>query len=282
MDTLANLPLGMDIGLCYKRKQILSRTMRIMLALLLATIAILLVTVSSTHAASRIVWSDNFTGKSLDPYKWNVINDPSWNKGERELYSYDNVYIGNGDLTIRSDNNNKNLYTSGEVNTFDRFSFQYGTVDIRARLPHGQGIWPAFWLLTANCRMYPSTGSGCTVTPTQGYGEIDIMEMLGQNPHYMYMTNHFGYYPGQNLSHQCTYTGPDYSADYHVYSIDWQPHSLTWLIDGVPHCHQTDGVPNGPMFLVMNTAVGGLFPGNPNVTTQFPQYTQISYVHISQ
>ncbi|MBA2679354.1 MAG: glycoside hydrolase family 16 protein [Ktedonobacteraceae bacterium] len=273
--------MNMNIQLCHKEKQFLA-TMRVMLASLLTTIALLLATVSSpAHAASRIVWSDNFTGVNLDASKWNVVNAPSWNKGEWESYSSNNVSLNHDSLLLKSDNAN-NGYTSGEVNTFQRYTFTYGRVDIQAKLPHGQGIWPSFWLLTANCQMYPSTGSGCTVTPTQSYGEVDIMEMLGQNPHYIYLTNHFGYYPRQNLSHQCTYTGPDYSADYHVFSIDWRPGSLTWLIDGVPHCHQTDGVPNGPMFLVLNTAIGGLFPGNPNVTTQFPQYTQIGYVHISQ
>ena len=281
MNDLAHIPFFMDDGLCHKSKRLLP-VMRTVLAMLVATVAILLTTISPAHAFSRLVWGDNFTNKTVDASKWNVINEPSWNSGERELYSYDDVYTGGGGLTIRSDNYSSVLYTSGEVNTYNRYSFTYGRVDIRAKLPSGQGIWPAFWLLTSNCRMYPSANSGCTVTPAQGYGEIDIMEMLGQNPHYMYMTNHFGYYPGQNLSHQCTYTGPDYSADYHIYSMDWEPNSLTWLIDGIPHCRQTDGVPNGPMFLVMNTAVGGLFPGNPNVTTKFPQYTQVSYVHVWQ
>ncbi|GAC1363701.1 MAG: hypothetical protein NVS2B12_13160 [Ktedonobacteraceae bacterium] len=254
---------------------------RIVLLSLLANFALVLAMTSSTHAAPRLVWSDNFTNKTLDASKWNVINEASWNKGEREAYSYNNAYVQNNGLVIRSDNHN-NIYTSGEVNTSHHYAFKYGVIDIRAKLPHGQGIWPAFWLLTANCQMYPAASAGCVVTPSAGYGEIDIMEMLGQNPHYMYMTNHFGSIPGQNLSHQCTYTGPDYSADYHIYTMDWEPGSLTWLIDGVPHCKQTDGVPNGPMFLVMNTAVGGLFPGNPTVSTQFPQYTQISYVHVSQ
>ncbi len=262
-------------------KHILS-VMRITLASLLSNFIIILASVTSTHASPMLVWSDNFTASNLDTSKWTVVNEHSWNRYERESYSYNNTYIWNGGLVLESDHLQGNIYTSGEVNTARTFSFTYGIVDIRARLPRGQGIWPAFWLLSSNCQMYPSTLSGCNITPKAGYAEIDIMEMLGQNPNYMYMTNHFGSVPGQNLSHQCTYTGPDYSADYHVFSINWQPDSITWLIDGIPHCKQSDGVPNGPMFLVMNTAIGGMFPGNPNITTQFPQYTEISYVHVSQ
>ena len=265
----------------YTSRRLLS-TVRVTLASLLATVVVLLATISSAHAAPTVVWSDNFTATNLDTSKWTAVNEPSWNRYERESYSYNNTYIWGGDLVLKSSMLPGNVYTSGEVTTAHTFSFTYGTIDIRARLPHGQGIWPAFWLLSANCQMYPSTTSGCAVTPTTGYGEIDIMEMLGQNPNYMYMTNHFGSLPGQNLSHQCTYTGPNYSADYHIFSVNWQPNSITWLIDGIPHCQQTDGVPNGPMFLVLNTAIGGMFPGNPNITTPFPQYTEINYVHISQ
>lgn len=190
---------------------------------------------------------------------------------EAEQYmSPGNVQVSGGMLRIITEARHcgTRAYVSGALNSANKFDFLYGRVDIRARLPRGQGIWPAFWMLTYD---YPDQAAWDTAH------EIDIMEMLGNDPHTIYTTLHWHDY---NDDHQCYYSGDDYSRDFHTYSIIWTASAVRWFIDGQQVCDATEGVPTLPMYLLIDTAVGGGWPGNPDATTPFPQFLDIDYVRV--
>jgi beta-glucanase (GH16 family) len=221
----------------------------------------------------RKVWGDEFDGNKVDPQKWTVFFDGKPHNNELQYYTYDEVWAQNGNLVIRSRKrpftgpHGTRQYTSGKLSTARKFSFLYGTVEMRAKLPRGRGIWPAFWMLPAHEKTWPP--------------EIDIMESLGHEPNKIYMSNHTGLWPNTD-AHISSFTGPDYSADFHTYTVEWAPGWLRWKIDGVTRKEITEGVPDQPMYLILNTAVGGKWPGSPDESTPFPQQFLIDYVHVYQ
>jgi len=163
-------------------------------------------------------------------------------------------------------------YTSGAITTENKFSFLYGRVDIRAKLPKTQGFWPALWLLTDNSSFF-APYSSTTIAPF----EIDMMELLGNNPYAVHMTNHWGH-----QKHMGQYVGPDFSQNYHVFRIIWTKQKITWYIDGVQRFQSSQGVSNESMYLIINSSLGGSWPGFPDETTIFPQYMDIDYVRVYQ
>ncbi|MBL9001317.1 MAG: family 16 glycosylhydrolase [Phycisphaerae bacterium] len=209
-------------------------------------------------------WSDEFNGASLDPAKW-VHETGRWPyNSEWETYITGSTTVADGHLTITSarDTAFDPPYTSGRIKTEGRFQQQYGRFEMRAKLPAGQGIWPAFWLLPNN-RWPP---------------EIDIMEYLGHDRHTVYFTNHWGAWP--NVPSQgSSFTGPDFSAGFHTYACEWYPDRIEFYVDGVRRAtHRNAGIPHEPMFIILNTAVGGHWGGYPDATTVFPQRFVIDYV----
>ncbi|HPF99172.1 MAG TPA: family 16 glycosylhydrolase [Kiritimatiellia bacterium] len=213
------------------------------------------------------IWSDEFTGPAIDATKWRVEDAALVKNNELQYYAPDDVYIEDGKLVIRSQQRamGDREYTSGLVESKGKFSFLYGRVDIRAKLPRGQGLWPAHWMLPADGSWPP---------------EIDIMEIVGSQPEALVMSLHNGAWP--DLDSQSFDTlGPDLSADFHVFSLEWEPGSIRWLLDDVQQFAVTRGVPSIPFYLILNTAVGGSMPGNPDETTVFPQYHVIDYVRVS-
>ncbi len=215
-----------------------------------------------------LVWQDEFKGNQVDTGKWRVENADLDKNAEWQYYSPDEVYLENGFLVLRSQKRDKEKrnYTSGLVETKDRFTQTYGRFEIRAKLPRGQGIWPAIWLMNAVGKWPP---------------EIDIVEMLGQEPDKVYMTNHFGTYPNNQLE-GAPYVGLDFSKDFHTFTLEWEPEELRWYIDGVKRFSTKKNVPNVPFYIILNTAVGGNWPGYPDETTQFPQFHLIDYVAVYQ
>ncbi len=222
---------------------------------------------------SSTIFDDEFNGTHLDTTKWNIESqDPG---GSRSCCSYhqptyftpQDVSAGNGNLVLETEKRNYNgyNYTTGMVQTQNKFAFQYGRIDIRAKLPGTQSIWPGFWMLPPN--------------ETKPAFEIDIMELLGKDPRTVYMTNHWD---SNSNYQQCQYTGPDFTASYHVFSVIWQPGSLTWFIDGIQRCHITQGVANTSMYLLLDTCIGGKWGGSPDNTTVFPAYSSIDYVRVYQ
>lgn len=237
--------------------------------------------------SSHLIFADEFNGSSVDTAKWIVMNRPGdASNNELECYLPSNVTEGGGVLTLTSrlDMSCAGFrYTSGAVQT-GSFNFLYGTVEIRAKMPHGQGMWPALWLLGANCQSTNPTSpdnSGACQWPTPGSDEVDILELRGQDPTTDVMTVNYGSAPNQDQYLQCSYSGPDFSQDFRTFSLDWAPGKLTWYVDGAQRCVQTTGVPSHPLFLILNTAVGGNFVGGVDDTI-FPQTQVIDYVRVYQ
>ena len=238
----------------------------------------------------RLIFSDDFNGVALNTQKWQTCY--WWDKrgctiitnNELEWYQPDNVSLENGALQLRArqqriDASNGNVYdyTSGMItsgratsNTSQpaKFTFVYGYAEMRAKIPKGQGLWPAFWLLPADHTSRP---------------EIDVMEIIGDEPHVVNLRFHY-----RTASDEGdvggAWTGPDFSADWHTFAIDWQPEALVWYVDGVERWRYEDQVhiPSVPMYLLINLAVGGDWPGSPDASTRFPSDYQIDYVRVWQ
>ena len=216
-----------------------------------------------------LTWQDEFDSASVDDSKW-IIADGHWShNGELQYYAPDEVYIHDGGLRLRSRYRpyNGQEFTSGHIES--TYFQRYGRIDIHAKMPGTRGMWPALWLLPAS-REWPP--------------EIDILELLGHEPNTIHMSNHWGpltdgkspWELGQTRT--SGFTGPDFTADFHLFSLEWTPDTLKWFVDDSVRFVSTLGIPHEPMYLIMNTAVGGSWPGSPDGTTIFPQYHDIDYV----
>jgi beta-glucanase (GH16 family)/uncharacterized protein YjdB len=241
----------------------------------------------------KLVWSDDFTGESLDMTNWNMeLHEPGWVNNELQEYtnSSDNIYVNDGKLVIKA---NKTVsgsaisYTSGKVTTQHKQIFKYGKFEIKAKVPTGQGLWPAIWMMPENENLYGQWPK-C--------GEIDIMEVLGHETNKLYGTIHYG---NPHASSQGTYvmSNGTLADDYHVYSVEWEPSRMRFYIDGILYHTVNDWftkVEGGeeitypapfdqPFYLQLNLAVGGSWPGNPDETTNFDNAKfEVDYVKVYQ
>jgi beta-glucanase (GH16 family) len=242
----------------------------------------------------KLAWQDEFNGKLLDTSKWNVLLREQSKHGELQYYLPDEVYIEKSILRLRSRVRayGSMKYTSGRLDTRGKFAPVYGRFEIRAKLPVGKGLWPAHWLYPQNRNwqmeylMAQAVAEGKErLIPEERpwYSEIDIMEYLGHEPNILYGTLHYYSFDGQKKSSSGKWTGDvDYSKDFHIYALEWEPDSIRWYIDGHLIHATTSGIPHTPHYLILNTAVGGAWPGNPDSTTTFPQYHDIDYVRVYQ
>jgi beta-glucanase (GH16 family) len=225
---------------------------------------------------------EEFNGSSLDTAKWVALDRPGdASNSEQQCYSPSHVSQGGGLLTLRTDVStcpDGKPYTSGAIQ-MRSFSFTYGTVEFRSKESGGQGTWPAEWLLGSNCQqtnvVSADNNPPCN-WPNPGSDEIDIAEIMGHNLNTVNQAIHSG---GNNDS--CRARASDVSENWHTYQLVWSPGSLVWKIDGVVTCSMTDGVPSTPMFLIINTAVGGSGGGSVDAST-LPQIHQVDYVRISK
>lgn len=225
-----------------------------------------------------LTFHDEFDGASLDSAKWNTTY--MWGgegartlpgNGEQQVYLDDQFeFRGDGSLRIRAEKKDSVWYgktyhyASGLITTYQKFAQQKGYFEMRARLPAGQGLWPAFWMLL-NRPSWPP--------------EIDIMEVLGDDPETVYLSKH------SNADGDQTQVAMlfDTSAAFHVYGLEWDDTRLTWYLDGLPVAQSTRSSDmNEPMQLLLNLAVGGYWPGAPDDTTPFPAYLQVDYVRAWQ
>jgi len=221
-----------------------------------------------------LFWSDEFNGRTLDETKWTALDQPSPRNNELEYYTPEDVYLSNGSLVIRSQKRAyKGLqYTSGLVNSTGKFSTTYGRWEIRAKIPYGNGLWPAHWLMgVTNC--WPVNG------------EIDIMENLGQETHTIYGTYHWG--PSCNENHS---SGGNFkstaslSSDFHIYAVEWEENTIRFYVDNSMY-HYVNGtsslkIPTWNQYWILNTAIGGAWPVPPDGSTVWPQYHLIDYVRV--
>jgi beta-glucanase (GH16 family) len=253
-------------------------------------------TVSATNPTVwSLVWGDEFSGangSAVDSTKWGFdIGGNGWGNNELETYTNRtaNAIIENGSLVIKalretytgSDNITRN-YTSARLLTRNKFTQTYGRFEARIKLPYGQGIWPAFWML----------GDNIGTAGWPNCGEIDIMENIGREPSIVHGTFHGpGYSGGGGVTAAYTLTnGRRFSDDFHTFAVEWEPNVIRFYADGLLYSTRTPAdLPAGtswvfdhPFFIILNVAVGGSWPGNPDATTVFPQQMQVDYVRVYQ
>ena len=238
----------------------------------------------------NLVWSDEFNGNALDLSKWEFEVDARGG-GNKELQYYvtNNVRVSDGFLTIEARKEHytgpegTREYTSSRIRTKGKGDWLQGRFDIRARLPQGKGMWPAIWMLPTDSRYggWPRSG------------EIDIMELLGHQPRRIHATLHYVDLSGHHASSGKDFVLPEgsFADDFYVFRLDWGPTGMRWYVDG-KSCHSatkwSSGTNSFPapfdekFHLILNVAVGGRWPGNPDATTQFPQAMVVDYVRVYQ
>ncbi|MDC2956656.1 family 16 glycosylhydrolase [Streptomyces gilvifuscus] len=248
------------------------------------------------NAAAAQTWSEDFNGASgsaPDSSKWTLETGGGGN-GNHELQYYthstDNAALdGNGNLVITArEKTDPGLqcwygtcrYTSARLNTARTFTQKYGHFESRIKVPRGQGVWPAFWMLGDDL--------GSAGWPSSG--EIDIMENVGNEPGTVHGTIHGPGYSGSG-GIGAAYTLPNgrsFADDFHVFAVDWSPTAITWSVDGQAYETRTPADVGGkkwvydhPFFIVLNFAVGGDWPGSPDANTSFPQTMTVDYVHVT-
>lgn len=236
----------------------------------------------------QLVWYDEFDANSIDPANWNFETGdgtdyglpPGWGNDEKQIYtsSSDNAYLtmdeGNDVLAITALKNGADDYSSAKLTSQGLQSFLFGRLDVRAKVPSGNGLWPALWML----------GENRPIIDWPGCGEIDVMEVLGKEPDIMYTTLH--YVGDDNSKGEKQKAHPlasgNYSDDYHIYSIEWTPSKIQYLLDGTP-IYEENIEANmkeflRPFYFIMNLAVGGYWPGDPDPSTNFPATLYVDYV----
>jgi beta-glucanase (GH16 family) len=242
----------------------------------------------TTYPGYTLVWNDEFSGTALDGNTWNYESgngSGGWGNNELEYYtnSPKNVFVSNGNLIIeaRKEAIGGFNYSSARITTQNKKAFTYGRVDIRAKLPKTKGIWPALWML----------GSNISSVGWPASGEIDIMELLGQEPAKSYGTLHFG---ASSASHgqkgnSYTLSSGTFYDQFHVFSMEWKQDQIKLYVDDNLYLtvNKADlgSSPypfNAPFFFIFNVAVGGNWPGNPDASTTFPQRMIVDYVRVFQ
>ena len=234
-----------------------------------------------------LAWQDEFegpAGQSPDPSRWKFDIGTDW--GNQQL-EYDTArpqnasLDGTGNLAIiaRKENFLEQEYTSARMTTSGRFEQARGRFEARIKLPVGQGIWPAFWLL----------GNDIGTVGWPACGEIDIMEYRGQEPNVILGTVHGPNYSGSNsVGTRYTLPGANFNDDFHVFAVEWSESRISWFVDDVQYQVVTpaDLPPGGrwvfdhPFYVILNVAVGGNFVGPPDESTVFPQTMLVDWVRV--
>ncbi len=235
-----------------------------------------------------LVWADEFSqpdGTAPDPARWGYdTGGKGWGNKELEYYtsSTNNARIENGLLVIeaRKEDLGGRNYTSARLQTHGKWSWTFGRIEARIKVPRGQGLWPAFWMLGAS--ISPAGWPGC--------GEIDIMENLGREPGRIHGTVHGPGYAGVGgIGAPFTLPGDAaFADDFHVFAVECETNAIRWFVDDRPYFTVTPAslprgtkwVFNQPKFLLLNLAVGGAWPGNPDNTTIFPGRMLVDYVRV--
>lgn len=227
--------------------------------------------------AYQLVWSDEFDGTSVNTSNWNFETGAGgWGNNEKQYYRSQNAAVAGGNLiiTAKKERYRNSNYTSARMTTQNKRTFTYGRMEARIKLPLGQGLWPAFWML----------GSSISTLGWPKCGETDIMEHINTE-NKVYGTIHWdnnGYasYGGNTI------TTPD---SFHVYSIEWTPSSIMWFVDGVKY-HEANILNNIngteefhlPFFFILNLAVGGNWPGQTIDDSKLPASMYVDYVRAYQ
>lgn len=248
---------------------------------------------ASSSSQWILTWSDEFNqtnGSPADASKWTLeTGGDGWGNDEIEYYTArsQNFYQQDGNLVIRvlqekytgADGVTRN-FTSARLKTLGKFAQAYGRFEARIKIPRGQGIWPAFWML----------GDDINKVPWPNCGEIDIMENIGREPARVYGTIHGPGYSGKKSfgsSFSLTPAQP-FADDFHLYAVEWEPKAIRFYVDDRLYETRTQrDLPSGtkwvydhPFFILLNVAVGGLWPGVPDASSAFPQEMLVDYVRV--
>jgi len=233
----------------------------------------------------QLVWSDDFNGTAgqlPDAAKWGFdlgTGDGGWGNQELQNYSNNpnNVSLdGEGNLVIKAIQSG-NSFTSARINTKGLFAQQYGRFEARLKTPYGPGLWPAFWLLGENI-------------DTEGWpqcGEIDIMELRGQQPDVIHGTIHGpGYSGGNSITKGYALPNGRFDTNYHIFAVEWDADKIDFFVDDFLYHRiakedvKGQWVYNQPFYLILNVAVGGTYVGFPTSQTPFPQVMVVDYVKV--
>lgn len=241
----------------------------------------------------NLVWQDEFDqpdGARPDPNKWKFdIGGGRWGNHELEYYTDrpENARVEKGNLVITAKDESYTgadgvtwQFTSARLKTQGNFAQAYGRFEARIRIPEGQGIWPAFWMLGQNI--------GEVGWPK--CGEIDVMENIGKEPTTVHGSLH-GPFPEERASNLTSVfslrSNAKLAANFHVYAIEWEPGDVRFYLDDFLYAAFTPESPGSgpwvfdhPFFILLNVAVGGDWPGNPDETTKFPEEMQVDYVRV--
>ncbi|MEU8577603.1 ricin-type beta-trefoil lectin domain protein [Streptomyces asoensis] len=251
--------------------------------------------VAASAQAAAVTFSDEFdgpAGSAVDGARWQTETGDNVNNHERQYYTAGNrnaALDGQGHLVITARRENPGNYqcwygrceyTSARLNTSGRFTTTYGRVEARMKIPRGQGMWPAFWML----------GNDIGQVGWPASGEIDVMENVGFEPPTVHGTLHGPGYSGSGgIGAGYTLPGGQAFADaFHTFAVDWSPNAITWSVDGTVYQRRTPADLGGrqwvfdkPFFVILNLAVGGYWPGDPDGSTVLPQQLLVDYVRVS-
>jgi beta-glucanase (GH16 family) len=244
------------------------------------------------HPGLELSWSDEFNqkdGSAPDPAKWKFATGGNgWGNKELEYYTSrpQNARIRHGDLEIIARKEHytgadgvKRDYTSARLITSGKFEQAYGRFEARIRIPFGQGVWPAFWLL----------GTDEAQVGWPKCGEIDIMENIGREPAMVHGTIHGpGYSGGKGIGSPYALASGRLADDYHVFAVEWEPQEIRFFVDDHLYATRkpsdlppdTKWVYDHPFYILLNFAIGGEWPGSPDVSTKFPQKMLVDYVRV--
>jgi len=250
------------------------------------TILLTLLTIHLVNAQStkrKLVWQEDFKSAKLDESVWNFElgdgcpNICGWGNNEREHYTKENHTIANGNLVIEARKEGEK-YTSTRITTKGKKEFKYGRIECRAKLPVGNGIWPAFWMLGANIEKVGWPKSG----------EIDILEYIGRDPHQVYTTLHTQDGHGDKGHGKRTEIA-DIETGFHVFAVDWNKDRMDFFVDEKlvftynPAVKNEDSWPyDQPFYILLNMAVGGNFGGPAVDDGIFPQSFVVDYIKVYQ
>jgi hypothetical protein len=241
---------------------------------------------ATSYPGYSLVWEEQFNGSVLNSDNWTYeigTGSNGWGNNELQYYREQNTHLFAGHLVIeaKQENFGGNNYTSSRLVTLGKQNFQYGRIDIRAALPQGQGIWPALWML----------GSDFAEVGWPACGEIDIMELVGNEPNRVHGTVHYGvdFNQHQYRGQSSTLSEGIFADEFHLFTIIWEEDNIQWFVDDVPFFEfsrpDVGSQPwpfNDDFFFIVNLAVGGNWPGSPNASTQFPQYLFVDYIRVFQ
>jgi beta-glucanase (GH16 family) len=240
-----------------------------------------------------LVWSDEFDGTEVDRSKWSFqLGDgteaglpPGWGNNELQYYRAENARVKEGFLilTAKEEPFGGRRYTSARLRSVGKGDWTFGRMEMRARMPIGRGVWPAFWMLPSNA-VYGTWAAG---------GEIDIVEYIGSEPTRILGTLHYGGPWPRNVYSTTAYFLPaeSFHDDFHVFAVEWEYGEIRWYVDDTLFATRTSWFSTGGPYpapfdvdfhLLLNLAVGGNLPGSPDAPTSFPQDLVVDYVRVYQ